>query len=47
MLILDCNLEGSSIIIQIDGNEPLEKAIEKFFLKTGCPNSYKELTSFQ
>jgi len=36
MFNLDFNLEGSSIIIQINGNESMEKATEKFFLKTGC-----------
>ncbi len=33
MFNLEFILGGNSIIIQIDGNEPMEKATEKFFLK--------------
>ena len=35
MFNLNFILEGSIITIQIDGNEPMEKATEKFFFKTG------------
>ncbi len=34
MFYLEFLQEGNSINIQIDGNEPMEKAIEKYFLNT-------------
>ena len=35
MFNLEFILEGNTIAIQMDGNEPMEKATEKFFFKTG------------
>ena len=32
---IDFTFEGFSTIVQIDGNEPMEKATDKFFIKTG------------
>jgi hypothetical protein len=35
MFSIDFSLEGNTTIVQIDGNELMEKATEKFFIKTG------------
>ena len=45
---IDFSFEGSSTIVQIDGNEPMEKATDKFFIKTGLEISskYKKLVNY-
>jgi len=39
MFTIEFSIEKSSIIIQIDGNEPMKKAIDKFLLKTDLDES--------
>ena len=40
MFNLEFILEGNVITIQIDGNEPMKKATEKFFIKTNSEIDY-------
>jgi penicillin-binding protein-related factor A (putative recombinase) len=40
MFNLEFILEGNITTIQIDGNEPMKKATEKFFIKTNSEIDY-------